>query len=508
MRNLSQSIKSLGKATAVFSLAAGVFANCACSSNSTLQKPAAEDATGGFLSDGNGNGDSPSTRAMGADAAATSDTGGTLGTGGSAVTGSGGASGTITDGGPRDTITPDGSPRDAALADSGSLCVRNGVTYQPGQFFVLNCVVSICQSDSTWANTGATCGDAGSVGGSGGAGGALSGGAGGSVPSVGGVTGKGGAVDAQTSSTGGNAICNGTTLFANEANDYSFTSTITLPPIKVKPNSELTLDWGAVTADISRHAVDLKTDITLVTVLAWDIPLSLLEYEMNKDTAQSRDLLVVPISYSTDGNATSASLFDFTLSGTVVDPSTILEYFDADAYPPDANTYTLMASIGTKIGEGIKMIQAFQLDPTSTNTTVKMTNDSTQLSFKADLQRLTPTWIPAGQAAITLDWSKMKTNALGNTFVSGKITKALIGHYTQTPAELETNFLDLELIATALYSGTIATTRNTIDFSLLKDAKGNNFAGINETGTWVVALQCASCHNPAPWYLTMLKPCQ
>ena len=309
------------------------------------------------------------------------------------------------------------------------------------------------------------------------------------------------------SGSGGSGTCNGTTLTANEANDYSFTSTIALPPIKVKPKSELTLDWGGVTADISRHTVDPKKDIKLVSVLGWDISLSKLEEEMNADSAQSRELIVVPISYYPDGNATSAKLFDFTLSGNPVDSATILGYFDADAFPPDENTYTLMASTGTTVGEGIKMIQSFLLDPTSTNTTVKVTSDSTQLSFNANLKDLSPTWIPAGQGAISLDWSNMKTNALGNTFTKGKVTQALLGHYTQTPAELSTDkFLDIETIATELYRGKIETG-SVVDFSSLKDDDGKAFSGIDGDGTWLVALQCGGCHNPAPWYLTILKPC-
>ena len=36
---------------------------------------------------------------------------------------------------------------------------------------------------------------------------------------------------------------------------------------------------------------------------------------------------------------------------------------------------------------------------------------------------------------------------------------------------------------------------------------GKAFTGISTSGTWIVALRCGSCRNPAPWYLTVLKPC-
>ena len=78
-------------------------------------------------------------------------------------------------------------------------------------------------------------------------------------------------------------------------------------------------------------------------------------------------------------------------------------------------------------------------------TNVALTNDSTKLTYTANLHSLTITGVPGGTPALTLDWSQMKTNALGAEFQDAYITSAVVGHYTQTPAELEANFLDLDL---------------------------------------------------------------
>ena len=43
--------------------------------------------------------------------------------------------------------------------------------------------------------------------------------------------------------------CNGATVIAKEANDYAFSSTITLAPVTVKQMSNLTFDWTGVTKD-------------------------------------------------------------------------------------------------------------------------------------------------------------------------------------------------------------------------------------------------------------------
>lgn len=305
---------------------------------------------------------------------------------------------------------------------------------------------------------------------------------------------------------GGAVTCFGTSITANEVNNYAFSSTLTFPPIAVAPKTELTFDWGGVTKDFVGHTIDPKADLNTILVMLWKLSLADLQTKLNADSLQQRDLVTLPpLSLTTDGSTTTAKLFDFTNSGAP-DNATILSYLDADAYPPANYTYTLMATKGSTLGQGTKMIQSFQVDPNSTNTKVTMTSDSTKLKYTADLHSLTATGIPAGQAAITLDWGNMITNALGSPFTTSSITAALIGHYTQTPTELETQFLDLDLIATDLYRANI-DSGTVVDFSSMKTDSGTSFAGIDNTGTWVVALECGTCKNPAPWYLSVLKVC-
>ena len=241
----------------------------------------------------------------------------------------------------------------------------------------------------------------------------------------------------------------------------------------------------------------------------FDLTLSDLQTKLNADSITQRDLTVVPLTVFPDGSSTTAKLFTFSLNGNPIDSATILLYFDDVMYPPANHTYALMAATGKTIGQGTRMIQSFQLDSASTNTNVTMTGDSTHLDYTANLHSLQATGIPAGQPGIKLDWGMLAMNALGNDFHNPNttdITNALVAHYTETPAELETKFLDLELIATDLYRATI-DSGTVVDFSTMKTAAGKAFSGIDATGTWLVALQCGGCRNPAPWYLSILKPC-
>lgn len=342
--------------------------------------------------------------------------------------------------------------------------------------------------------------------GSNGSSGAGSGGAGGGSSNGGASGGAGG-----SSST---VTCNGTSLNATEASNFKFESTISLPVIKVKPNTALDFDWSEATVDLLGHAVDPKKDLNSILVFEWNLNIDDLQRKLNADELVSNDMTVrPPISLETDGKTTSANLTKFTLNGSpigvdggLVTLDQVMMYFDPSVYDPATHTFTLMAASGKILGQGTKAIQAFQLDSSSDNTKVALTKDSIRLDYKADLHSLTPMGIPAGNANITLDWGKMSKTSMGQDFIVTDITRAILANYSETPAELEAKFLDIEIIAKKLYEGEIESGTK-VDFSTLKDKSGNEFSGIDGNGTWLLALQCGNCRNPSPLYLTIFKPC-
>lgn len=296
-------------------------------------------------------------------------------------------------------------------------------------------------------------------------------------------------------------------VIANEKNDYAFSSTITLTPVTVASMSNLTFDWSGLTKDFEGHAVAPGTDLGLAVVMFWDLPLPQFEAELNADALFTSDLIVSPpLSLQLAPGMTSAKLYDFTINTTPVTADMINPYFDAAAYPPSSASFIAGVETGTALGRNLRMMQAFNLDTSSTTTVVPITNDSMMLAYTADLHDLTPTLVPAATQALTLDWSHMMINGFGREFSPGDVTDAIVGHYAETPAELETKFLDLDRIALATYRASIPTGF-VLDFEQLKDENGASFTGIDGTGTWVVGLLCGNCRNPAPLYMTVLKPC-
>jgi hypothetical protein len=326
-------------------------------------------------------------------------------------------------------------------------------------------------------------------------------GAGGSSAGVGGSSGAGGGAG-----MGGDFTC-GPNVAANEVNNYSLSSWLSFPPVSVRPDSDLSFDWSGVTSDILGHELDPLADIDQVTVMMWSLSLDELEEVLNSGEIQARHPTTVPLTLFTDNEVSSGNLWGFTVAGNPALVEEIMLYYNAAEYPPDQHSYTVMIASGKSLGQGTRMIQSFLLDPESTNTAVAVTNTSTTLDYTVDIQGLTPTRIPAATAAIQIDWSSLTVNALGEQFSYYDIDRVMLGRYTETVAELEASFLDLELIAADLYQAFVPSG-TAIDLSTLITENGQSFAGIDSNDTWVLALICGSCSNPAPWYLTLLEPCQ
>ena len=300
--------------------------------------------------------------------------------------------------------------------------------------------------------------------------------------------------------------CSGDVI-ADEASNYAFSSTITFEPIPVAPMSNLAFDWSGLTRDFQGH--ELSRDVTLDTaiVMFWSMPLDKFEAQLNADALFTSDLIVSPpLSLPLSAGVTSAHLYDFTINTTPVSPDMINQYFDATLYTPSNASFLVGVQSGSSLGRNVRMLQAFNLDASSSSTVVPITDDSMKLAYTANLHDLETAFVPGGTSELTLDWSEILVNGLGREFLPSQVTEAFVGHYSETPAELEKKFLDLDRIALAIYRTSIPSGF-VLDFSTLKDSSGASFPGIDGNGTWVVGLLCGNCRNPAPQYLTILKPC-
>jgi hypothetical protein len=360
--------------------------------------------------------------------------------------------------------------------------------------------------------TGATGGSAMQTGGTGGGG--ATGGTGGTGGSsgtggTGGSSGTGG-----TGGTGGGAMCTGTTIVASPADNYKFHSDLTINVTKVKPSSELTFDWSGVTKDLLGHDVDLST-IGMVEIALWNLTLEQFEKKLNDDSLALMNLAIIATIIPSGPTDRTGSIYELTEMGQPVVMSDIQKYLSITDFPPESHIYTAMVADGMDYGKGTRMLTGFQLDATSTNTQVNITSDSTHLMMTADMHSLVSPTVPVGNPNITIDWTNMDTDvnpanttAAGLPFDPTQITEVRVGKYSKSIGELEmqSNFLNLDAIADTMYRASVPAGTS-LDLSKAKDPNGASFPGIDATANWIIALNCGECANPAPWYLTVVKPC-
>src|SRR5688572_25010393 len=162
-------------------------------------------------------------------------------------------------------------------------------------------------------------------------------------------------------------------ITANAEQNYAFTSTITLPPVSVKPDSELFFEWGGVTKDLLDHPVNPMTSVDQIELVLWELTQSALEIDLNADALEMTDVGIIA-NIETQKAMTSASLFEFTSVGMPLTPDEILPYVNATNYPPTENIYTAIIASGIILGQGTLMMQSFVLDPESSNTTVTISD--------------------------------------------------------------------------------------------------------------------------------------
>lgn len=292
-------------------------------------------------------------------------------------------------------------------------------------------------------------------------------------------------------------------LSASAVNNYRFSRTLSFPVVTVAPDSDLTFEWNALEHDIRGRELDPEGDVDTLMLTQWRLTPEDFTAKANADLLVQNDLVAVVVIY-TEQARTRANLLEMTSFGMPLEPEILLGYFAAEDFPPNQYTYTAAAVTGTNLGTGIRMIQAFQLDPDSSNTFVELTDDSTGFEYTVDIQGACPIVVPTGATDLDLDWSTIETTASGIEFVPSSVTEVIVARYAMSVAELETNFLVLDTVADRTYRNT-APVGNRVEFESLVGDDGSSFPGVDSDATWVIALVCGRCSSPAPWYLSVLE---
>jgi hypothetical protein len=296
-----------------------------------------------------------------------------------------------------------------------------------------------------------------------------------------------------------------------DQSNYTFVSDISIDRTTLQDATDLVFDWSGISTDFFGKALDPSEDIDLVLISLWNMTPEELRQNVERDNLPLNVNKGAITTYP-DGSFTSQNLLSFDSFGNELPEEDLWSRFDTQhpmfQYPQDSHTFMIMASSGTAVGKGARMLGFFGLDPASNNTELELTDASTTLDYSVNLRDAAPVRVPQGVAELNIDWGEMTVNALGNEYVPTQITRAVVAHYPgHTLRELEMQFLELEELAGGWWSGEVLQGTS-IDLDSLVDESGASFPGVDGDGVWLVALFCtANCSNPAPWSITVLEPC-
>ncbi|MES2644376.1 MAG: hypothetical protein V4850_33125 [Myxococcota bacterium] len=284
-------------------------------------------------------------------------------------------------------------------------------------------------------------------------------------------------------------------LLADE-NNYAFTGALDVPSITTASATDVTVCWDEVLHDLQCHDLDPVAGIQNIGLVRFP-NYSQVEVEAALSTNSLQQSAISGyVEARTDGTNTCANLADFSFFGTTIDV--------AEEYTAAGGTYMLLLTEGVVAGVGARMITFLSPEEGNTTTEVSVGDGCGLLEVDADLEALTSVPLPA-DGPFLVDWSTLTIDGQGNPIAVEDIDGLMIAFYEgETPATLETQLLDLELNATELYNLTL-TGETTADLADATGASGA-FTGFSGDGTWMLALRCSRCYNPAPVFLTVMDP--
>lgn len=289
----------------------------------------------------------------------------------------------------------------------------------------------------------------------------------------------------------------GREITLQDNNNYQYAGIIRLPDTPVAPLTDVIFDWSSLTIDMQCHGMHPAKDIDNIAVMLFpNLTPQEVEDGLTYDTLQQVDMGVY-IEQITE-NQTQMPISDLTFYGT--DPK-ILQFTQ-----PDSGTWLVLLTSGTQLAVGTRALQFFTPTKGETNTGVSIGDACDVLDFSADLETLTR--VPINQQGPwPVSWMTLTQNGQGAPLNTGKIDRIMLARYeSQDRASLQAQFLDLELLADDLWMSDLSGGAGADLADLTHVSTGEAFAGFTLDDTWILALRCTTCPNPAPLFLTVLHP--
>lgn len=274
-----------------------------------------------------------------------------------------------------------------------------------------------------------------------------------------------------------------------DANNYSYTSSLDITNFSLMPESNVRISWADLSIDVQGHEI-APSAIEQVTLVAFlHMTPEEIQDQLANDTLQQADISLYVVCEPTEA---SCMLGDFGILG-------------ADLYVPEyfaAGQGVWMLALRSGQTKGAHAFSFLTPASDSSETDVNITNETSELNVDVDFKSLRPVVLPSQTADINIDWRDIEHDGLGNEVEPSKIDSVFVARYDQSVTELEDVIFDLMTDADALWTMPLDTSGT----ANLQDLVGEEpFPGIDSEHRWLLALECSSCISPAPRFVTRLQ---
>lgn len=278
-----------------------------------------------------------------------------------------------------------------------------------------------------------------------------------------------------------------------DSNNYLFVSTLSAESEPVPAGEDTLVEWSGLSNDLLGVNMDPVDDINQISIIRFP---RLTQVEVldgiNNDTLKQSDLSGY-VEFEPEGLEQSALFSDFSIQGTYLLPEEeVLE---------DMGTFVLLANTGNT---QTRMLQFFDPQESASSTTIQISSDSASIDYTIDIGAGDVVELDRAERYL-LSWDTLTVNGAGNELALNQIDTLMIGGFSKSISDIESDFLSIEQLADVLYIENISGLLS-YDLSELTDSDGAVFSGFSEEYLWVIALRCSLCVNPAPPFLTVIQP--
>ncbi len=272
-----------------------------------------------------------------------------------------------------------------------------------------------------------------------------------------------------------------------DANNYRYAPTLTAPVVPAAAFADVRVSWSGLTHDLLGQPL-VPADLDLATLLvARDTTPEALLAALASDRLAMADLRILLTCTPTEAGC---RLSEFGLAGNMFDPSTWFE----------AGSGTWLIAPGRSESPSVASLIILSPDDGAPPTAqIELAEGAASLAVDVDLRSLAPVYVAAG-APPRVDWSALTMDALGNAVDRSRFDQLYLARFDRSLADLEASFLALESLAEETWELDV-TGEVDADLAALDAAPV-----LDPASTWLLALRCSTCRNPAPRFLTVLVP--